>query len=269
MNDNAYRRITGMLIGTAIGLVFALVSQSINYLSLPGLPLFLPPFGAMTNTITYTLLGALTGLLVAWPENGVLGVIFGSLLAGLVIIIAAFFSGRLDNDVVMSKVTVLVLLFAPVMAAFVPFMVLLRWVFARETTAHHEEHSMGEPWRAARLILPVGLVLVAGLLGLTQQYPGYGDSAVLRMQDLIQQGKKAQTVEELPAPVQPPYVNQFQAKAGGQYTLQWDRDAGNKYALPRYSGSVPSSIVIARFDNGWLLVCLFTSPDRPATCKDF
>jgi hypothetical protein len=269
MNDNAYRRILGLIIGTAIGLVFALVSQSINYLALPGLPLFVPPFGALLNATAYTLLGALTGLLVAWPENSAFGVIFGSLLAGLVVTITAFLTGTLDNEILFSKITVLVLLFVPVMAAFVPIMILLRWVFGREANAHHEERSLGEPWRVTRLVLPVGLVLIAGLLGFTQQYPGYGVSATLRMNDLIQQGMKAQTVEELPASLQPSYVNHFLDKANVPYTLQWDSDQGNKYAIPRFSGSVPPSIVIARFENGYLLVCLFTSPDRPATCKDF
>jgi hypothetical protein len=269
MNDNAYRRIFGFIIGTAIGLVFALVSQSINYLSLPGLPLFVPPFGALNNTIAYTLLGALTGLLVAWPENGIFGVVFGSLVAALVVTITGFLSGTLDNEILFSKITVLILLFVPVMAIFVPIMILLRWIAARETTAHHEERSLGEPWRATRLILPVGLVLIAGLLGFTQQYPDYGDSVTLRMNDLIQQSMKAQSAADLPVSLQPPYVNQFQAKANGAYTLQWDKDQGNRYALPRYSGPVSPSIVIARFDNGYLLVCLFTSLDVPDTCKDF
>lgn len=269
MNDNTYRRITGLIIGTAIGLVFALVSQSINYLTLPGLPLFIPPFGVLLNAVVYTLLSALTGLLVAWPENGAFGVIYGSLVGGLVVTITAFLSGTVDNEGLAIKIIVLVLLFVPVMAAFVPIMILLRWVFARETTAHHEEQSLMEPWKATRLIMPVGLVLIAGLLGFTQQYPGYGDSVTQRMQDLIQQGMKVRTVEELPESLRPSHVNFFLDQANGPYTLQWDKDQGNRYALPRFSGPIPPSVVIARFENGYLLVCLFTSLDHPDTCKDF
>ena len=119
------------------------------------------------------------------------------------------------------------------------------------------------------LILPVVLVLVAGLLGFTQQYPAYGDTVMLRMRGLIQEGLNSRTPEELPASLRPPHVNLFLDQAKGSYTLQWDKDQGNRYALPRFSGSIPDSVVIARFENGYLLVCVFTTPDHPDTCKDF
>jgi hypothetical protein len=87
---------------------------------------------------------------------------------------------------------------------------------------------------------------------------------------LIKEGRKAQTTEMLPSSLRPPDVDLFLQKAGAAYTLQWDEDDTNRFAIPRPATSpFDQSTVIARFDNGWWLVCMFPRPEAAPECRDF
>ena len=68
MSDKA-RRVLGMIFGGGIGLLYGLVSQNVNSLYLPGVPLFFAPPGRAGSVILLALFGALMGLVVAWPSR--------------------------------------------------------------------------------------------------------------------------------------------------------------------------------------------------------
>jgi len=64
-----YRRWAGLILGALIGLAFGGVSQAVNLLFLPGIPLYQPPFGPDGNLLLALLTGALLGLICAWVER--------------------------------------------------------------------------------------------------------------------------------------------------------------------------------------------------------
>ncbi len=113
-------------------------------------------------------------------------------------------------------------------------------------------------------------MLAAGVLGFFSLYNDLAQAIILQMDVLIRQGRQAQSTDALPAPLRPPDVTRFLEKSSLPYTLQWDKDDQNRFAIPRPAGSAYSaSIVIARFENSYLLVCMFPSKTTLPTCRDF
>ena len=55
MTKQTYRRCAGLILGALIGLAFGSVSQGVNSLFLPGIPLYQPPFGPIGNSLLASL----------------------------------------------------------------------------------------------------------------------------------------------------------------------------------------------------------------------
>lgn len=268
MSNPSYRRKWGFFLGLATALAFTLVSQGINFLLMPGVPLFLPPFGAVGNVILGVLLGVLVGLVAAWPENFFIGVLLSSLIGWIAVSVASMFTGQLEQQAAVNRAAALVIILIPIVGFFVPFMAFFRWIVVREEAASIEQQRLGTPWQRTRLVLPLVLLLIAGWLGYFNRYPPRGQNAVTRMHQMLQ-AASASGSQELPVPLSPPNVVGFREKSTGAYTMVWDPDESNRFAIPRPSGNDPASAVITTFDNGWMLVCIFTSPDRPPNCRGF
>ncbi len=264
MTNPPYRRKWGLFLGLATALAFALVSQGINFVVMPGAPLFLPPFGAVGNVLLSVFLGAVVGLLASWPENFFTGALLSSLVGWLAVAVASYFSGQTSSAV--NKIAALIIILIPIVGFFVPFMALFRWIVAREEKLHIEQQRMGASWVPSRLLLPGLLLIIAAWLGYFNLYPPRGQNAVTRMHQMIEMASEA---EALPDPLSPPNVTGFREKATRTYTMRWDPDDSNRFAIPRPSGNDPASAVITSFDNGWTLVCIFTSLDRPPNCRGF
>jgi len=74
----------------------------------------------------------------------------------------------------------------------------------------------------------------------------------------------------LSASLQPPDVLNFDAKASESYTLQLDKANITRYAIPQTSGPErEKGVVVARFDTGWTLACLFDRVDAKPECRGY
>lgn len=264
MSNPSYRRKWGFFLGLSTALAFALVSQGINFVVMPGVPLYMSPFGAGGNILLGVLLGAAVGMLAAWPENFFIGILLSSLIGWLAVAVASYFTGQTASAAY--KFAALVIILVPMVGFFVPFMALFRWIVVREEKAHIEQQRIGDSWSPARLLLPAVLLVVAAWLGYFNLYPPRGQNAVTRMHQMIEMTTGS---EALPGPLSSPNVIGFREKASRRFTIRWDPDESNRFAIPRPAGNDPASAVITSFDNGWTLVCIFTSPDRPPNCRGF
>lgn len=271
MPHQTYRRVFGLLLGFVLGTAFGIVSQSINFFFLPGLPLDLPPFGPFGNALLAALLGTVTGLALAWPENAALGVILASLVGALALSLAGFYTGRMDPASMTRKVASLLLIFVPSAGLVAPLMILLRWIIGREELAYREEAAGHRSNRLVRIGLPVSLLSAIILLAITTTLlPPMGRMATARMQALIEQGQQSGSDEELPAALRPPDVEYFLEKSQEAHTLSWSLDDKNMYAIPRPAGSLAEqSTVVARFRSGYLLVCVMPGAAGAPVCRDF
>lgn len=270
MTHAAHRRIFGLLMGAAAGLIYGLVSQCINPLAMPGIPFYQPPFGTWGNLAMAVLLGAVLGLTSTWPETGFSGVLWSSLLGSLAVVVATLLSGIADVELLPSRLMSLLILFVPIAAALSPAFILFRWVAGREEITYLEVQRKvaGQTW--LRAAFPATLLLLTGAIGLLSLYPELGRAVTPRMDALIRQGLQAKTFEELPKPLQHKDIGLFLNYRVEAYTLQWDKDDQNQFALPRpATDPFYQSTVIARFANGYRLVCMYPSPTGEPRCKDF
>jgi hypothetical protein len=270
MSYTTHRRLFGLLLGALTGLAYTLVAQNINPLVMPGIPFYQPPFGPAGNTLLGGLLGGLLGFLTAWAETGFKGVMLGSLTGALVLVIATLLTGQTGQELWWSKIVGVTLIFFPVAAVLSPVLILLRWLINREEEAYRESLTWRPPARLPRIGLPVLLVLLAGLLGLTALYNDLARTVTPRMLALVEQGRAAQRTEGLPDSLRVEGVRSFLEHAGQPYTLQWDKDDSNRFAIPRPNTSpFDQSTVIARFADGYLLACVYPDTRLEPRCKDY
>lgn len=281
MSKVTYRRCFGLIYGALIGLLFTGVSQSINHLAMPGVPLYQPPFGMVVNILAGILVGFLVVGLDAWPETTGRGILYSCLLAALLVDVALLFIEKIEPGRLGMRITATILIFFPIAGAMAPLMFLLRWVINQEENAYWETNQALPVQPATRILLPVGILLAAAGLGYFSLYNNLGRTVTPEMHDLIQLGQaavsnvtspnaSAQDPNALPEPLRPPNVNSFSEYGRGDYRLQWDKDETNRFAIPRPNTPFSEqSIVIAHFNNGYMLVCMYPGGDGQVECRDF
>jgi len=258
------RRKHGLLLGGIAGVVFGLLSQFGNLFLLPGIALYQPPFGAAGNVLLWTVVGVTLGSVVAWSDSGVIGVIVGSLVAGVMLQISALLSGNMNRDL-FKKVLGLLALYFELAAASVPVLMLLRWAVDEQRQNYDLRLLSWQRLRAPLLLL----ALVVGVSSLWLTSP-YGRDLMKRMDTLVQAGMAAASDEAAPAPLRDPLVGPFHAHAGGTYTLEYVTTDLTRYQIPYALRSrYEPAVVVARFSNGWSLACLYVSAEDEPFCKGF
>ena len=255
------RRVTGALLGLLLGFVYAGVSQLINRLALPGIPLYQPPLGAFGNILLGALAGAALGLICSWPDSTAWGILIGSAAAA-----AAFIINMIRMATEGVAIFVVGAFFSlPIMWLAVPVVALLRWTVDKQTEARRE----GVPWlRRARL--PLVLAAAIGLLAAFDLF-GAGARSELRQTDaLIQAGVRAPDAASLPAPLQTDSAGGFPIGSRARYTLEWtDRDLNRFIDLRPAADFDRHAAVIVRFADGPTVVCLYPTPETQPNCRSY
>jgi hypothetical protein len=265
---NKFRRLIGLVLGLTLAIIFALITQVMVRLEMPGVPLFQPPLGAAGNVILWMFVGAVLGLVAAWPEEAVYGVSLSSAAGTLFIsIFTLFTSGAPSGDqgaTLFTRILSLVVIFLPVAGMLAPLMILLRWSIARLTDAYK---GIVPVWKI--VWIPALLLAAVVTIGLAARLPTYARRELMRTQELIQTGLASVDRQSLPEALRNKQVGDFTTNASPGYTLEWDKNNVNRYGIPRTSNSMGSqeAIVAARFDNDWVLVCLYSDPAVEPACK--
>jgi hypothetical protein len=259
VNDR-HRRLTGLVQGVVLGFLYGIVSQAINYVALPGVPYYQPPFGPVLNTGLSVLIGALLGLVVTWSDSSGTSIVWGSVVGAAIFQAATYLTGG-AFEMAGAKFLVVVLLFLPITAMIAPFMFFFRWVVNRLEEYRHDREPV---WKQA--IFPIILIFLAMGAGYLSLYPADGRQMVSRTQAMIKDGLAG----SLAASLQPPDVLNFASKASASYTLQLDKADITRYAIPQTSGPErEKGVVVARFDTGWTLACLFDRVDAKPECRGY
>jgi hypothetical protein len=257
----AYRRRLGALLGAGLGLAYGLTSQWINALFLPGIRFYQPPWGPVGNTALSVAVGALIGLVSAWPGQSLLGALAGCAVGALLVEIAVLLPGD-SSGLLAAKGVLGFFIFLPMAALLALPIGLVRWAVSKQ----EEARQMAPPWRVPawkRVLLPLLLILAAAGLGALALYPERGRAVLTRMEAIVQAADRA----ALPAEMQAIKVDGYPERAKGRYTLDWEKGELSRFAIPRpLDNEWEQSAVIARFDNGWSFVCLFITPDAEPRC---
>ena len=268
MTEQRYRRGAGVLVGLMFGCAYALVSQLVNRLALPGIPLYQPPLGWFGNILLGLLAGAALGLLCAWPASPARGSFLGGAAAA-----AAIFVVTLLRMGAGAAPTLIGLIFSVPMAwVSVLGMAVVRWLVDRQVEARKESAPL-----LRRLRLPLILTGVLGLLALFALLSTDARLELRRMNAMVQAGLRATDPASLPAPLQAPSVTAFPAGTRSSYTLErssytleWTNVELDRFIELRPAANYDrQAAVIARFANGPLLVCIYSAPKAEPSCGTY
>jgi hypothetical protein len=258
--DDRYRRRIGLILGALLGFTYGLVSLVGNRLMLPGIPLYQPPLGAFGDTLMFTAIGAVLGFLVAWPRSGVKGVFLMAAAAALGFVLLSIATGQNQGQTLAFQVVAAISLSLPIWGLFVPIFAALRWVIGQEEEAHRD----GRAWRG-RVLAPLVLVLIVGLVAYSAVYPPRGRDALKAAQAMLSEAAATRTTPEALA-----QVPGFAENNGAPYQLSWEGSDIARFRIPRPSRNFDlHSAVIARYPSGWNLVCVYITAEEPPVCRGF
>ena len=265
MSKPTYRRLAGLIIGGLIGLAFALVSTLINPILMPDLPLYMPPFGAFGNAFLGLSIGMLLGVLSAWTNPSVPGPLYAAVSGAVILLLAGFISGQTPLFLVPASLITSLFLMLPFGAMMVPITALFRVAINQLTDYRDKSIFLPRRWLSIVLILAVA---VGG--GYLFRLNPEAQIMLRRADDMIQAGLSAASNEALPEPLRGPEMRDFISRSSPDYELQWQNKNLNLYAIPR--PALPEhemAVVIARFDTGWNLVCLYPNTELNPRCRGF
>jgi hypothetical protein len=257
------RRWTGGLLGIGMGLAYVLVSEQINAALLPGLSIYSPPPGQPWSAFAGAGLGLFLALTTAWSASPFSGVLLGSLAGALTLSLYTLGQAGGQETSLAAVGAILAVIFVPLAVMLGGLIVLFRFFLDLQQHAIRNQ-------RTVFLIggIPLLLLLLAAGAGWTRQYPPQARMVLQRANSLIQQGLSSGAAEQLPEALRTRDVPDFLANAGPIYTLSWERETSNRFRIPRPANTEGrESLVIARFANGWMLVCLYPRPEWEPRCK--
>lgn len=258
-DEDGYRRLTGILLGAGLGLIYTLAGGAVNWLTLPGISLYHPPFGFWGNLPLAALWGATVGLICVWPNNAIVGI----LLAALVSILPAMvrgLSGIPDDGVRLGLIALV--LGVPAAIFMVPAIAVLRAAANHLASFRDTSVSWQERWRRPLLL---GLAMV--LIGLLSLPSAAARATIKHMDQTLQAGLAANAAAKLPQELRALHGGDFLANADADYTLEWtDIDLDHFIDLRPANNYNEHSAVVVRFDNGHTLVCLYPTPQSRPNC---
>jgi hypothetical protein len=261
--DDRYRRLAGLALGAGLGFVLGVVSQFGDRLALPGIPLHQAPFGAAGNILLFTAIGGLLGLLVSWLRSGLAGIGLAALVIVVVLLALNYLTRRDANLDPAQYLITSVFLITPLWGMLVPLVGAVRWAAGNLEEAHRDGIPVApQLWRPALLV-----VVVFGV-GLLMRYPARSRPLLIQTHQMLQLAQVAPDREALPEPLRELLAGDYVANKGEAYGLSWDSFEIERYRIPRPGQNFNEhSVVIAHFDNGWNLVCLWISAERAPVCQ--
>lgn len=263
LNDTA-RRGLGAAFGALMGLGYGLVSIYINSLALPGLPLLQAGPPPPVSVLLITAAGALLGLLAAWPEDAIPGVIVSSLAGVLISSAASLLEVRDSPDALAQTFVGLFISLLPRAFLYIPISLLARWALNV-----WQNELQGVTFSTTKMSLAVAGIFGLSLLG--GSFNLFPQEARLGLQDtfsLIERAQQAASEDELPPPLQA--VDGFLQNGQGAFTLGVNNNP-DRYPVQRPFAAygVDEYAVTVRFENGFRFVCIYTPPNTNPVCGEY
>jgi hypothetical protein len=261
------RIVTGLTMGVLLGLVYALVTQFINSIFSPDVPFALYPFGLAGNIVASLVIWGVVGVLCAWPDSSITGAVVGCLTTSAAVIMFALVAAPPTTESVMTQFfSTSASLFSFLVFALlnIPLMLLVRLAIDVQG-----ELALQSLWSWRRLRAPLASFLLLGVvMSVLTLYDPNVRQAMVDMHVLIQKGRAVSDAAHLPSALRSVKVNDFLAHAGSNYTLEhtYDERYQRDLATVLDSGGI---VIVARFQNGWILACQFDLKYDMPLCKSY
>ena len=255
----------GCLVGGLVGLCFVLTSMLVRTLVLPDVPLYYSPLGFAGNTLLGLAAGVLLGLVSAWTDPSPPGPIIAAASGAVVFLVVGFITGMTPLFMVPATLVTTIFLMLPFGAMLLPLTAALR-VAVNQWTDYRKYSSL-QPRRWFMTVLLIALAFGAGNLS---RYNPTARIMLQRTQATIQAGLRSTSADTLPASLRGPEMVDFIGSASANFQLEWTNQNLIIYQIPRPPMSeADMGVVIAHFDNGWVLACLYPNTELDARCRGF
>ena len=251
--DNV-RRTSGTVIGLVMGLIYGSIAATINSLVLRDIPMGLEVGSVARGVLLAAFAIAICGLVSAWPVSGIYGVGAGAICLVTFAVIEALLRPGSANSPLGSKVLVIVISIVPVLFLLLPVPALLRL----GATWHAETLTEASRFRGMRLAgIWAGGVILAILVGCAALMSPDEQTAVRRINYLVQQGLNAESEQAVPEALQS--VADFQSRAIPPYQLfsSGETSDGQQYFS-----------VEVHFSSGLVFTCLTSDALPEPICRD-
>jgi len=261
MQSNANGRLSGLIFGAWLGLVYAYVAIEINRSTLPDLPFAGPLVGDIGYFLEYLAAGALLGLLACWPQRIWVGILLGS-VAGVGEFL--FLPWRNAMGPVQTP-SVDLADFLTLGACLLPMTIALRMAVENLPLRPGKSQilrQIGWPLVATALAIAFGVFALYSLVV-------RDDLQITR--NLMVLSQKSTDASTLPASLKD--VQNWFPNATGNYTLSWSKETDllmwQKLGGTGSPTAARDIAIIVRFGNNFTLGCMFTLGIRIPTCANF
>jgi hypothetical protein len=243
----------GVFFGAWLGILYAFVTQAINWVFMPGIPLA-PPHSTLQNyLLNYLMMGAMLGLITSLPANRYIGMVLGGVAFGATLFFLVLYN-QWGLDSFGSSVLLMLIAFLPLSTLLMSLSLFVRLGVDAQVVDPDRPHL----W-ARKILIPAALSLVAVIVGTFSLYGERERIAFRVVNEITQAGLQAESAGALPEPLKD--VNGFTENAQGSFMLSWS-DRTDTFFGPRPAGSEMSQfLIIAEFENNFRFACIF-SPNR-------
>jgi hypothetical protein len=253
--------IFGAFFGAWLGGVYALVTQAVNWLFLPGIPLA-PPSGTLASyLVEFILIGALLGWICAIPAHRMAGVLLGGLVSALLISVMAL-RGTWGGEFFSATLILMLLTFMPLVVLMLPISLAIRI----GVDAQRVDPARPYLW-ARRYAIPGLLTVLVVILGVLALYSREERSAFQYVQGMIQQSQLAASVAALPEPVRE--IPGFLENSRGAYQLSWSDRVDTFFGPVPIGSELSQFLIITRFENGYSFACVFSENRQIPNCAAY
>lgn len=261
MQSNGSRRLSGLIFGAWLELVYAYVAIEIIRSALPDIPLAGPPGGDVGYYLEFLAAGALLGLLTCWPDRIWAGCLVGW-AAGVVEFLFLPWKNALSPIQTPSFDLAAIL---PLVVCLLPVTVVLR------LAVENLPSQLGNSQILRQIAWPLVATALAIGLGVFALYSEDVKDDFQITQNLMVLAQKSTDVSTLPASLQG--VNDWFPSAAGDYNLSWSEETDQLMWKKQGSpGSTPAArdiVIVARFSNSFTVGCLFTLGKQIPVCANF
>ncbi|MFZ2488014.1 MAG: hypothetical protein WAZ19_07805 [Anaerolineae bacterium] len=253
------RRTFGILLGTLLGFTYTLVSQGVNLIALPDVPLYQPPFGFLGNVAFGAVWGAVLGLLCTLPDSTTAGIVIASIASVFMTVIRSLIG---VSESAFELIIVGLVLGIPAAVIMSPVMTALRWMANTQVELRKQAF-----FTKARARGPLTLLLLTAFLAVFSLYNTTARTLLVRMNQDIQRSLAAVRLDELAAEFQRLREGDFLRDASKAYTLEWTESDLDRFIDLRPANNYEDhSAIITRFNNTRTMVCLYPTVDSRPNC---
>ncbi len=254
-----HRRLLGLISGAALGLVYSLTANLINSIILPEIQFFYPWPGPVLLIIGSSIVAGIIGLITAWSEETFIGILISAFFGALVSSIYTWAVQGIPSVYLILTFMV----FLPRLFLYVPLGIAVQWILRQWQRVMLTDHRN---W--GKLTVPVICIFLAFLFGAFTLYAREIRYALTTTKLMVQQGMKADSVQDLPGPLQS--VSGFVDYAQGEFSLEVSLEPDRlpvQQPIAEYGKIV--SLIIVHHDNGFLYGCIYTPPREVPVCGNF